>query len=99
MKKYKFLFKPLFFIFSLLFASWMVLAIEKIRPSDFGKYKSLFESNTNKQSKVKTANLYIKKKVNTFTKRHIMKFCFDYKAGEIDSTQLDQQLEQLLNIP
>ncbi len=40
MKKYNFLLKPLFFIFSLLFATWLVLKIEKISPSDFNEYET-----------------------------------------------------------
>jgi hypothetical protein len=35
MRNYKFIVKPLFFILSLVFSSWLVLWIEKIRPSDF----------------------------------------------------------------
>jgi hypothetical protein len=33
LKKYKFLFKPLFFIFNLFFATWLVLKIEEYQPS------------------------------------------------------------------
>ncbi len=34
MKQYTFLYKPLFYIFSLLFATWLVTEVEKISPSD-----------------------------------------------------------------
>jgi hypothetical protein len=41
-KSYKFLFKPLFFIFSLIIASVVILYIEKLKPSDLGHLEGLF---------------------------------------------------------
>lgn len=38
----KFLLKPLFFIITLVFGAWLVLWIEKLKPSDFGSYKGVF---------------------------------------------------------
>jgi hypothetical protein len=44
MSHYKFLLKPLFFIFNLIFATCLVLWIEKLSPSDLGRFKSVFEN-------------------------------------------------------
>jgi hypothetical protein len=96
MKRYRFLFKPLFFIFSLLFACWMVLAIEKVRPSDFGKYSSLFETNTTPI--IKGRELFKREKDNLLKKNMILKLCSDYKIGKITTIQLNQRLEQILKI-
>ncbi|MDO9184588.1 MAG: hypothetical protein Q7W13_01155 [Bacteroidia bacterium] len=81
--KYNFLLKPLFFIFSLLFASWLVLKIEKLRPSDFGKERYLFE-NEPVPSVAKYDEQYLK---NLF---------LEYKFGIINSRQLDEKLEFFL---
>jgi hypothetical protein len=40
--KYDFLFKPVFFIISLLAATFVVLYVEKLRPSDLGNLEGLF---------------------------------------------------------
>lgn len=91
MNKYNFLFKPIFFICSLLFATWLVLYIEKINPSDLGKYESLFNSRPKEhpeESKIK--------KSLANDKEHLKQICIDYKEGLIDSTQLDQELEGFL---
>lgn len=102
MKKYKFLFKPLFFIFSLLFASWMVLTIEKIRPSDFGKYESLFKSKANaavpvyKNSQIDKKENFIDQ--NKLKKQFIKKLCSDYRAGKIDSVKLNEEIEHLFKV-
>jgi hypothetical protein len=84
MKKYKFLLKPLFFIFNLLFATFLVLTIEKIQPSDFGKHKRFFGSTSAVPGQEKR-------------KLEIEKMCNDYKAGVIDSIQLDKRLDHCLN--
>jgi hypothetical protein len=84
MTKYKFLFKPAFFIFNLVFATWMVFRIEEISPSDFGKYKSLFED-----SPVLTP-------AKIHHKQYLKKICSDYKAGVLNSAQLDQKLNKYL---
>lgn len=84
MEKYSFLFKPLFFIFSLFFASWLVLKIEKLRPSDFGRERYLFEDEP-VHSVAKYDEQYLK---NLF---------LEYKFGIINSRQLDEKLEFFLN--
>jgi hypothetical protein len=84
MKKYKFILKPLFFIFNLLFATWLVLKIEKIQPSDFGEHKSLFYSGPKP------------KMVTTSDKQTLKKICNDFKEGKIDSLVLEKQLEKFL---
>lgn len=91
MKKYNFLFKPFFFICSLLFATWLVLYIEKIRPSDLGKYESMFNSTPKPPPKVKSVH-----HSHMNDKQIFKKICADYKAGLIDSTKLDQQIEDFL---
>jgi hypothetical protein len=61
MKKYSFLLKPIFFIFNLVFATWLVLAIEKIQPSDLGEYKSAFVNEKpllNKNALLKIISAY-----------------------------------------
>ncbi|MBA3664156.1 MAG: hypothetical protein H0W61_08115 [Bacteroidetes bacterium] len=85
MKKYKFILKPLFFIFNLLFATWLVLKIEKIQPSDFGEYKSIFYSGPKP------------KMVTTADKDYLKKLCTEYKKGVIDSVRLEKQLEKFLS--
>ncbi len=87
MKKYKFIWQPVFFIFNLLFATWLVFQIEEISPSDFGKYKSLFEGPP--------ALTPVKK----FTKQYLKQICTDYKTGALDSVQLEQQINRLLTEP
>lgn len=79
--KYSFLFKPVFFIFCLLSGSWIVLKIEKLSPSDFGRYKSLFEKEDSilpdQQQKPR-----LKKLIN------------DYKTGSVDSAMFETKLEE-----
>ena len=91
MKKYNFLFKPFFFICSLLFATWLVLYIEKISPSDLGKYESLF--NSRPKPLPKESNVH---KPFAYDKQCLKKICTDYKSGLLDSAKLDQQLEIFL---
>ena len=82
MKNYTFIFKPLFFVFSLVFSTWMVLAIEKISPSDFGEYKTLFESQPSPMTK--------------FSTHYIQQLFLEHKNGIIDSVQLQHKLETFL---
>jgi hypothetical protein len=89
MNRYKFLLKPLFFIFNLLFACWLVLKIEKISPSDFGKHKSLFE-NTPKSPPLNYKDSCI------HAGKHLRNLCTGYRSGKIDGPQLYQELEKFL---
>jgi hypothetical protein len=82
MEKYQFLLKPIFFIFNLLFATWLVLKIEKIQPSDFGKYEKLFQRTEPRPDHVPAYDKY-----------YIKKLADDYKAGKLDSAMFDLQLE------
>jgi hypothetical protein len=83
MMKYTFLLKPLFYIISLIFSCWMVLKIEKLTPSDFGKYESMF--NNNHPTDLSLSHiLYLKQ------------LCKAYKAGVIDSVKLDSELQTFL---
>jgi len=65
----------------------LVFRIEEISPSDFGKYKSLFEDPPKPVS------------LHELNKKHLKKICSDYKAGRLDSTALEQQLDKLLTRP
>jgi hypothetical protein len=88
MKKYNFLFKPLFFICSLIFATWMVLKIEKLSPSDFGRHRSLFETSAEEEKRILNEKL---------AARNFLKdLCDQYKRGSIDSTRLRLTLEGYL---
>jgi hypothetical protein len=84
MKKYTFLVKPLFFIFSLLFATWLVLIIEKISPSDFGRHKSLFEGTPKPIVPIKN-------------KQYLKNLFFKYNYGIIDSNELNNKLDFFLD--
>jgi hypothetical protein len=83
MKKYTFLLKPIFFIFNLVFATWLVLKIEQIQPSDFGKYKSVFDAPT-KQDR------------NKAKKEKLQKLLADYKSKKIDLAFLERELQQMV---
>jgi hypothetical protein len=86
MKEYTFLVKPVFFIFNLVFATWMVFTIEKIRPSDFGRYGDIF--NTEPPTALQTLN-----------KKTVLKLCKDYKAGLLDSAKLEEKVNRLFPHP
>jgi len=89
MKKYSFILKPLFYIFNLEFACWLVFRIEKMTPSDFGRYGFLFDEGP-----------YGSPTLNQlYRKKFLLNLCSDYKAGKLDSAQLDKRLDLLLNIP
>lgn len=81
-----FLFKPVFFIFSLLCASWLVLKIEQLSPSDFGKYRSLFESSPAPRQG---------KELPDSKKKQLKKLVIDYKSGLLDSTLFDRKMDEL----
>lgn len=87
MRNYTFILKPLFFIFNLVFATWLVFAIEKISPSDFGQYKSLFDTRKDPIE------------VDRENKAHIMKLLQDFKNGALDSTDVVARLEHFLVLP
>lgn len=102
MNKYSFLLKPLFFIFSLVFATWLTLFIERLQPSDFGKYEYIFSSEPKPVTKapvIHTEVEHTKKSLGSsnFQKESIKKLCADYKSGVIDSIILDKKIEILLN--
>lgn len=84
MKKYTFLFKPAFFIFNLLFATWFVFKIEEMSPSDFGKYSSLFDDPPGSMA---------------HRKKELKKIIVDFKAGKLDSIQLEKKLESYFESP
>jgi hypothetical protein len=82
--KYSFVLKPIFFVFNLIFATWLVLAIEQVRPSDFAQHKSIFTSREKP------------KKVYMTDKTHLKKLAQQYKDGKIDENTLDAELEAFL---
>jgi len=79
MAKYTFLFKPVFFIFNLLFATWLVFEIEKISPSQIGGQGPLHDTLPG---------------LDKEKKEQLKKICFDFKAGLLDSTLLEQKLDK-----
>ncbi len=86
MKEKLFLFKPLFFIFNLIFATWLVFQIEKLSPSDFGKYESLFEGPP----------VFSREKMGE--KGYLKKLCSEYKAGKLDSADVERLLDRYLTV-
>ncbi len=92
MKEYKFLIKPLFYIFNILFATWLVIRIEKLHPSDFGKTKFLFDKSLNPVT-IPVQNSSVFKS----DKQYLKNLFFDFKAGLIDSLSFDHQLDVFLN--
>jgi hypothetical protein len=84
MKDYSFLKKPVFFIFNLVFATWLVLAIEQMQPSDFGEYGSFFSPPPRPR------------KVSLDDKAKLQKLASDFKAGKIDSLTFDKELFEFL---
>jgi hypothetical protein len=87
MKQYKFLLKPIFFIFNLLFATWLVLKIESIQPSDFGEHKTIF-------------NPAPKPRIVTGKDKEVLRaIALEFKYGIIDSTRMEQRLEEFLKVP
>jgi hypothetical protein len=89
MKRYKFLIKPLFYIFSLTASSYMVLVIEKISPSDFGRHQDLFVSEPKPAVDVQMVKM-------NYTKQYLKNVCFDYKYGIIDNATLDERLSTFI---
>jgi hypothetical protein len=87
MKNYKFILKPLFFLFNLVFATWLVFAIEKISPSDFGQYKHLFDTQKDPMQ------------IDRENKIHLMKLLQDFKNGALDSADVAGRLEHFLVLP
>ncbi|MDQ3046934.1 MAG: hypothetical protein M3R27_05245 [Bacteroidota bacterium] len=86
MENYKFLLKPILFIFNLLFATWLVLQIEKVSPSDFGRHKAIFDTQP------------VVAPVLTYDKYFIKQIAIDYKAGRIDSLTFDRLLNEHLGM-
>jgi hypothetical protein len=87
MVKYTFLIKPLFFMFNLLFATWLVFKIEKMSPSDFGRYKYFFDKAEPSAT------------IHTNEIKSLKRICDEYRAGKIDSITLEQKLTKFLNTP
>jgi len=87
MKKYKFLLKPVFFVCSLFFATWLVLAIEKLEPSDFSRNTSLFDKTP------------VPRKVTPADKPYLLDLFTKYKKGMIDSATVSRHLDAYLAPP
>src|SRR3569832_2117450 len=94
MKQYTFILKPLFFIFSLVASSYMVLVIEKISPSDFGRHQTLFVADP-KPAPAITA-VKPDAMIYGYSKQYLKNLCFDYKFGIIDNETLDQRISTFL---
>ncbi len=81
MKRFSSLLKPLVFIAQLLLASWLVLYIEKLQPSDFGHNKSLFiNERKSMDAKQKEARAIL----------------LQFKTGSLDSATAISRINQLL---
>jgi hypothetical protein len=92
MKRYKFILKPLFFIFSLTASSYMVLVIEKISPSDFGRQHNLFVADPPPiVQPVKS-----QARILNYSHQYLRNLCFDYKFGIIDNETLDERINTFL---
>jgi hypothetical protein len=87
MKKYKFLLKPIFFVFNLFFATWLVITIERIQPSDFGRNSNLFDRTP------------LPKTVSAKDKPYLIDLINKYKNGLIDSNELNAHLDAFLAPP
>lgn len=81
MRKFRFLFKPLLFIFNLLFATWLVLKIEKLQPSDFGRHKHFFEPARIREPRSDRQKL-----------KQLMK---EYKEGKLNEDQFEKALDRI----
>ena len=88
MKNYSFLIKPLFFIFNLLFATWLVLQIEKIKPSDFGKHAGFFGPTKKEEPSLPNREL---------RKKYLYQLCGEFKAGRLDSARLNEELNRYID--
>lgn len=87
MNQYKFLLKPIFFIFNLVFATWLVLKIEQISPSDFGRNRNFFEPAA--QPRIVTLK----------DQPYLLQLAKDYASGELDSVALRLKIESYLTVP
>jgi len=87
MSHYKFLLKPFFFIFNLFFATWLVLKIEQVKPSDFGRNRNLFEQAPPQRI------------VTMSDRTFLINLAKDYANGRIDSLILREKIESYLTIP
>ncbi len=87
MKNYKFLLKTIFFIFNLLFATWLVIKIEGIAPSDFGPHKRVFDPAP------------IPRVVTIKDKDFLKSLAVDFKYGRMDSLTLDRKITEYLLVP
>jgi hypothetical protein len=84
MKEYKFLLKPAFFIFNLFFATWLVLKIEQVKPSDFGKYERFLTPHQVVPAPAGNEKLLLKTLLNS------------YKNGQLDSIHAEMKIEEIL---
>lgn len=87
MNNYKFLRKPFFFLFNLLFATWLVLKIEQIKPTDFGRNTNFFEPAP--QPRIVTIK----------DRAFLLQIANDYAEDRLDSTALRLKIEAYLTVP
>lgn len=86
MKQYSFLVKPLFYILTLLFATWLVIKIEKISPSDFG------------EDSPDSINQRVHSEIVQDNKQYLYALCLSFKDGAIDSMELKEKLTLYLEV-
>jgi len=87
MNNYKFLRKPFFFLFNLLFATWLVLKIEQIKPTDFGRNRNFFEPAP--QPRIVTIK----------DRAFLLQMANDYAKDKLDSAALRLKIEAYLTVP
>jgi hypothetical protein len=68
-----------------MFATWLVFKVESLQPSDFGRFKSVFEPVEAKP-----------KNVPQYDKHYLKMLADDYKSGRLDSAMFDLQLDRFI---
>jgi hypothetical protein len=80
MRKFRFIIKPVFYILSLVFATWLVITIEKVSPSDFNSSKDKTNEKMVVPPEIQQDKIFLEN------------LCKAYRAGTIDSSELGKRL-------
>ena len=95
MKKYTFLIRPLVFICSLVFATWLVFKIERLRPSDFGRYRAFLEDPSLLKNKAGAPWGKITDPVLLNERKEYLKRLFSaHYEGKISDAELEKELNE-----
>lgn len=100
MSHYNFLFKPIFFIISLLVGTYIVLWVEKVKPSDLGPCKNIFERSASLVNKRKLSEqeLLVKKMNLKKTEEDFKRSRIFLNHSDNSSLNLASSRNYLLNI-